>query len=89
MPTKRFVPYVVGSLGDARIRLSAGGSSISYNGFNMGVGAGASFYIRHNFGIRPEYRFQRASYTVMGNDYAIHTSQETVSFFYQFGGSKK
>jgi hypothetical protein len=83
LTSTRVVPYGVVAFGGDR--LAAGGQST--NGYYMGFGGGASCYIGHNWGVRPEYRFDRIEFgSGIGSSNA---SVITGAVFYQFGGQGK
>jgi hypothetical protein len=58
----------------------------------VAAGGGASFYVGHGFGIRPEFRYERQQFAATVVD-GISISgggqndlRATVALFYQFGG---
>jgi len=97
--SSRIVPYMVVAGGglSGTVVVSAQGISVSatQNGFYIGFGGGASIYASPNWGIRPEFRYERQQFmstTISG--IAIASTGEnyylgTVSVFYQWGGRAK
>ena len=81
------VPYVLGDGGYANVHASASAGSISasasQNGSYFGFGGGASIYAGPNWGVRPEFRYDRIHVGSGTNDV-----QGLVSVFYQFGGKR-
>jgi hypothetical protein len=88
--SNKFVPYVVVGGGLSRLSVSASAqgvtATVSHNGNYVGVGGGISIYAGRNWGIRPEYRWNRQSQTYNGVNYAINASTGTVAIFFQWGG---
>lgn len=93
----RLVPYVVVSGGGAVLQaavalLNNSVMSASQKGFYFGVGGGASIYGGHNWGVRPEFRYERLHFnstTIQGSSvgsFGQNDYQGTVTVFYQFGG---
>lgn len=96
--SKRAVPYAVVGGGFDRLTATASSSGVSVSasqsGGYFGAGGGANLYIGHNWGVRPEVRWERqqfASTSVAGIPVAgggLNDVRGTVSFFYQWGGRK-
>jgi hypothetical protein len=94
--TRFVVPYVLAGGGGSRDQVSASfeneNVSASRSGGYFAVGGGASFYLLHGFGVRPEFRFEReqfASTTVEGipvSGGGGTVLRATGALFYQFGG---
>ena len=94
----RVVPYVLVAAGGVsdRAAVSAGNVSMSaaQKGFYFGFGGGASIYAGNNWGIRPEFRYERQHFnsTAIGTStvgsYGQNYAQGTVAIFYQFGGRR-
>jgi hypothetical protein len=100
--TRFVVPYVLGGGGGDRSYegVTAGDLNVTANesGGYVAVGGGASFYVGHGFGVRPEFRYNWQQYgsTVVqgGEDEPIpgHSENDlraTVAIFYQFGGRSR
>jgi len=97
--TRIVVPYVLGGGGGVRdsASASAGGQSASatQSGGYVTVGGGASIYVGHGFGVRPEFRYDRLQFAATTVDgVAIpgggqSAPRATVAIFYQFGGTRK
>jgi hypothetical protein len=97
--TRFVVPYVLVGGGGDRLHesLSGDGQSLaaSESGGYVAVGGGASFYVGHGFGVRPEFRFNRQQYgSTTVEDEPVpgsieHDLRATVSIFYQFGGRSR
>ncbi|MDR3737238.1 MAG: outer membrane beta-barrel protein [Acidobacteriaceae bacterium] len=90
--SKRVVPYGVFGFGYARMGAAASfqgvNGSASVNGDYVSFGGGASIYCGQNWGLRPEYRWDRQMYKYYGNDYHQNESRGTIALFYQWGGKK-
>ena len=96
----RVIPYVLvagGGLSETAVGTSGGMKvTASQNGFGyyIGFGGGASIYAGPNWGIRPEFRYERQHFnstTIGGSPIAAYSQNYilgTVSVFYQFGGKK-
>ena len=89
-------PYVLvaaGGLSETAVA-STGGMKITsgQNGYYIGFGGGTSIYVEPNWGIRPEFRYERQQFsatTIAGSPSAAYGQNYilgTVSVFYQFGG---
>jgi hypothetical protein len=97
--TRFVVPYVLGGGGGDRLYASISGDgqtvSLTESGGYVAVGGGASFYVGHGFGVRPEFRYNRQQYgaTTFEDQTAAARSENdlraTVSIFYQFGGRSR
>ncbi|MGA3265117.1 MAG: outer membrane beta-barrel protein [Terracidiphilus sp.] len=89
LPAKKVVPYGVVGMGMSRFTQSASGVSASMNGYNVSFGGGASIYLGKNWGVRPEFRWQREKYiqsdVTLYSDVVIGSG----SVFYQFGSQGK
>ena len=88
-PGKKLVPYGVVTFGGDRITWSYSGSSESYNGYYIGVGGGASYYVGKNWGVRPEFRYVRAEFGEYGTNETVNAIAVTGGAFYQWGGTGK
>ena len=94
----RVVPYVLVAAGGESMRdvVSAGNLSVSasQSGYYVGFGGGASIYAGTNWGIRPEFRYERQQFTATTIDnisvgaFGQNYVQGTVAIFYQFGGRR-
>ncbi|HXB61291.1 MAG TPA: outer membrane beta-barrel protein [Acidobacteriaceae bacterium] len=80
--TTRIVPYMIVGEGYAHYGSTGG----SLNGSYFGLGAGTSFYITDNFGIRPEYRWEDLQYNASYQNFYSNASHFTIAAFYQWGG---
>jgi hypothetical protein len=86
--SKIAVPYVLGVVGVGHERVSSsasgGGVSASFslngNDVYLGPGGGIRIYAGHNWGFKPEFRYER--YVNSGG--SSNTAVFTVGFFYQF-----
>jgi hypothetical protein len=88
---EKVVPYVVVGFGYARCGASAdlgGGATVSAaaNGYYAGGGAGASFFLGKNWGIRPEFRYDEQAYSLDGTTTTQNAFRVSGSLFFQFGG---
>ena len=87
--SKKVVPYVVGAVGAGLFSTSAtanvggvsGSASATTKSLYLGGGGGVRFYAGDNWGIKPEFRFQR--YTMSGG--GSNSADFTVGLFFQFG----
>jgi hypothetical protein len=85
--SQRFVPYVIAAGGLGRDSASAtaeplGASfSIVSNSAYFGFGSGARIYAGHNWGFKPEVRFQRYQASSGGSNTVVVTG----GIFFQFG----
>jgi outer membrane protein W len=80
-------PYVAATGGYARLDTNFIGTGMSTGesaGYIAG-GAGVSFYVAENWGIRPEIRYQ---YELLGTSDGFSGIQGSISAFYQFGGTE-
>ncbi len=94
--SRRVDPYALIAAGGATVTAVASNQyateSGSQHGFYGGFGGGVSFFAGHNWGIRPEVRFERQHYMATTIDGIPAPSSNlsyvlgTVSVFYQFGG---
>jgi opacity protein-like surface antigen len=88
MTSGKVVPYGVVAFGGARYTANANVSGCpsdvcsSWNGYYVGFGGGVSLYVGKNWGVRPEYRFDRSEVNGYGNNVSVITG----GVFYQFGG---
>jgi hypothetical protein len=93
---KRFVPYALAGAGVTRqvaitgVTINRGVASYT-TGSSMGgyisLGGGCAIYIKSNWGIRPEIRYDNLSYSVLGISSRLTSARESVSVFYQWGGN--
>jgi hypothetical protein len=87
--SKRVVPYALLAVGvghEVASGSASGGGisasvSISSNSVYLGFGGGVRLYAGNNWGVKPEFRFQR--YTDSGG--SSNSGVFTVGLFYQFG----
>lgn len=94
--TRFVVPYVLAGGGASRDHAMASfqneSVSASRTGGYFAVGGGASFYLSHGFGVRPEFRYERlqfAAATIEGISVGgggTNGLRATGALFYQFGG---
>ena len=88
----RAVPYVlagVGHVGEtAGVALGQIKQSAGQGGFYIALGGGASLYVAPNWGIRPEFRYERQQFgsTPVFTSFGQNDWMATASIFYQFGG---
>jgi hypothetical protein len=92
------VPYVLVDGGYTSLHATATAGSVtasaSQSGAYFGGGGGASIYIGTNWGIRPEFRYDRLHFdatTVDGEAVAssgANDAQGSVALFFQFGGKR-
>ena len=86
-PRSRVVGYGLFTVGGDHLTLAAsGGSSASASGYSLGLGGGASCYIGHNWGVRPEFRYLRLDYSSNGASQSFNSIAMTGGVFFQFGG---
>lgn len=90
VPDSKIVPYGVFALGGshASVGLNTGGYSLSGsagNGYYLGFGGGASFYVSPSWGIRAELR-DNWNHISGGH---VNAFAMTGGVFYQFGGIRK
>jgi len=85
----RFVPYGVFGGGGARLTGSESGVSVTSNGGYFGFGGGANLYLGKNWGIRPEFRYNRFFYTFAGINGNTNVLTATAGLFFQFGGHNR
>ncbi len=94
--TRFVVPYVVVGGGGNRVEATATfqGQTISASdsGGYVGLGGGASFYLFHGFGVRPEFRYERLQFPATTIEGVVVSGggdndlRATAALFYQFGG---
>jgi Outer membrane protein beta-barrel domain len=89
-PNYRVVPFISYGEGYARVAASASAGSssahASLNGSYFGFGGGGSIYITHNLGLRPEFRWDRQTYTQNGNSASQNDVRGMIAVFFQWGG---
>ena len=85
-PNDKVVPYGVFGGGGARLTGSESGVSVGSNGGYFGLGGGAAIYCGKNWGIRPEFRYNRFYYTFDGISGNTNVLTATAGLFFQFGG---
>jgi hypothetical protein len=86
--SKRVVPYVLAAVGVGHTSVSAsvnvngvtGTGSMSTDSVYLGIGGGVRIYAGRNWGIKPEFRYQR-----YGGSLASNSAIFTAGLFYQFG----
>ncbi len=88
-PSGRIVPYGVFDGGGARLTGSESGVAVSSNGGYFGGGAGVSIYLGKNWGVRPEFRYNRFFYSFAGINGNTNVITATGGIFFQFGGTSK
>ena len=88
-PSKKIVPYTIVGVGDYRFTASESGESVSFNGYYVNFGGGASVYCGKHWGIRPEVRYERQQGTFMGGSIHANVADVSGSIFYQWGGTGK
>ena len=92
LSSKRVVPYAVAGFGYARSSsedgITLGPDIANGNGFYLPFGGGASIYLGHHWGIRPEFRNEfQAFYSVPLRGWrGEYVALGTTSVFYQWGG---
>jgi hypothetical protein len=96
--SSRVVPYVLIAGGGESMHVVASEGNISVaasqGGYYVGFGGGASIYTGTNWGIRPEFRYERQQFTATTIDnmlvggFGQNYAQGTVAIFYQFGGRR-
>jgi hypothetical protein len=94
----RVVPFVAAAVGGASLHAVASAQNVSVgasqNGFYFGFGGGATIYAGNNWGIRPEFRYERQHFNSTSIDgiaissFGQNDAQGTVALFYQFGGKR-
>jgi len=89
LSSERIVPFAVAGVGSFRMTASEGSLSVSNNGYYFNFGGGASIYLARNWGVRPEYRWERQHDDLTGMVAIGHVSNLSASIFYQFGGRGK
>lgn len=90
LPSKsKIAPYGVFGGGGARLTGSESGISVTSNGGYFGGGGGANIYLGKNWGIRPEFRYNRFFYTFAGINGSTNVLTATTGVFFQFGGEGK
>lgn len=87
--SSRTVPYVVATLGGNRFTGAASGVSVSANGLYVGFGGGASIFFGKNWGVRPEFRYERQFLTFSSLTSDTNVIVGSGSIFFQFGGEGK
>jgi len=86
----KIIPYGIFDGGGAQLNESVSGEgSISVNGNYVGGGAGALVYLGRNWGVAPDFRFNRYSFTYDGYTVNPHVVTVLGGVFYQFGGTRK
>jgi opacity protein-like surface antigen len=97
--SSRVVPYALVAVGGASLHAVASANNLSISasqsGFYFGFGGGATFYAGTNWGIRPEFRYERQQFSSTSIDgYSVgsfgqNDAQGSVALFYQFGGKRR
>lgn len=87
--SKRVVPYALVGFGFDRLNGSESGASVSANGSYVAVGGGAGIYCGKNWGIRPEFRWERQEVTFAGLIADTNVVMGSGSIFFQWGGRGK
>ncbi len=88
-PSGKVVPYGVVGGGGYRFTSSGGGLSITGTGYYVNFGGGVSYYLGKNWGVRPEFRYERQAFTYDTLDISANVVDASGSIFYQFGGTGK
>jgi len=89
--SRRVVPYFLAGFGGVTEKGtgSAGGftESSSPSGYYYAIGGGASLFASSQWGVRPEFRYERQQFDASTgtNAYGQNDVQVIVSAFYQFG----
>lgn len=87
--SRHAVPYVLVGFGFDRLNGSESGVSVGANGSYAAVGGGASLYLNKNWGIRPEFRWERQEVTFAGLISDTNVVLGSTSVFFQWGGRGK
>jgi hypothetical protein len=82
----KVVPYGVFGGGGARLTGNESGVSVSSDGGYFGFGGGAAIYFGKNWGVRPEFRYNRFFYSFAGINGNTNVLTATGGLFFQFGG---
>ncbi len=85
----KVVPYGIFGGGGARLTASESGASASSNGDYFGGGGGVNLFLGSNWGIRPEFRYNRFNYSFEGINGSTNVLTATGGVFFQFGGTPK
>ncbi len=91
-PSKKIVPYAIVGVGYYRMTVSVVGppSAVQVtNGYYVNFGGGASVYCGKNWGIRPEFRYERQHSTYGTQIITANVADVSGSIFYQWGGTGK
>jgi hypothetical protein len=83
----KVVPYGLFGGGGARLTASESGASVSSNGAYFGAGGGVSLFLGKNWGVRPEFRYNRFHYSFEGVTGDTNVLAATGGIFFQFGGT--
>jgi len=86
LSSKKIVPFAVFGAGSFRMTASEGSLTESNNGYYVNFGGGASIYLANNWGVRPEFRWERQHVNLTSMEVIGHVSNVSGSIFYQFGG---
>jgi hypothetical protein len=91
--SRRFVPYGVLAAGAARSKATAAAQGISatatINGYYIGFGGGASWFLGRNWGVRPEARWIRQEFSSGGTNSGQNAVLVGAGVFFQLGGRSK
>jgi hypothetical protein len=85
----KVVPYVLGSGGVDRFTGAVGEASASAVGGYVAFGGGASIYLGENWGIRPDFRYERQFISFAGITSNTNVVVGSGAIFFQFGGHGK
>jgi hypothetical protein len=90
----KVVPFALITLGNNRYSVNAGGTIVNLSGEYEDIGGGLSYYIRKNFGVRPEFRYEMQqinSYSggLTGGPVEVDRFLAAGSVFFQWGGHGK
>jgi hypothetical protein len=97
--SNRVVPYVLVAVGGSSLEAVASDENVSVSaaqhGYYFGAGGGVALYAGSQWGIRPEFRYERQQFnatTIDGDQVASYGQNEyqgSVALFYQFGGTRR
>jgi hypothetical protein len=97
-PHKSIVPYgvfngggdkLVGTCCESITSRSYSYLAASANGYYIGAGGGADFYVGKHWGFRPEFRYLRNEFSYHGVDLSLNNFAFTAGVFVQVGGRSK
>lgn len=85
----KVVPYALITAGGNRFTGAESGVSVSATGAYAAFGGGASCYLGKNWGIRPEFRYERQFLSFSGITSDTSVVVGSGGIFFQFGGQQK